>query len=337
MSLTTKLDFSNRQINQKEKTIINLNGGINLGVQYSGLTGGPDYFTSATTAVYENVISSFSGNLTTTNFSFGLPQMNGSETYLNTITTTNSNTLQIVEPYLVGNDPQINPIIGNTVYQNYSGTSFEFKITNFNEYSPNLFTGTAISEIVYTYSANTNDYSGDGVWLKVNGKLETEDLIINKYTKIGQLFTGASTTDIAINAQGYIVDVLSDEKLKENIITIDSALDKVLALRGVYYNWIDRQNGGDATRIGFIAQEVKEIVPELVFPSQDGKYLGVKYDNVTALLVEAIKELSNKNTQTQIPKTSKDTIGLIGDVISDNNFLYVKTEVDWKRIKLETF
>ncbi len=63
-------------------------------------------------------------------------------------------------------------------------------------------------------------------------------------------------------------------------------------MRGVYYNWNEDPNNNK--RIGFIAQEVNKITPELTFINENSneKYMGVHYDNVTALLVEAIKEIS---------------------------------------------
>jgi hypothetical protein len=75
----------------------------------------------------------------------------------------------------------------------------------------------------------------------------------------------------------------SDVNLKKNVTTIDNALDKVLNLRGVEFDF--KKN--DAHSIGFIAQEVENVLPELVFGS-DPK--SVAYQNVVALLVEAVKE-----------------------------------------------
>ena len=78
----------------------------------------------------------------------------------------------------------------------------------------------------------------------------------------------------------------SDIKLKTNIKTLTDSLDKVLSLRGVEYDRIDLE--GNPHQIGVIAQEVEEIVPELVSESDGIK--NVSYGNITALLIEAIKE-----------------------------------------------
>jgi hypothetical protein len=81
---------------------------------------------------------------------------------------------------------------------------------------------------------------------------------------------------------------VSDKKVKKNIVTIDNALMKTLSLRGVYYDWKDPEKYEDGTQIGFIAQEVNEVIPEVV--RTDGEDYAMQYAPITALLVEAIKE-----------------------------------------------
>ena len=77
----------------------------------------------------------------------------------------------------------------------------------------------------------------------------------------------------------------SDERLKENVVGITNALDKVLDLRGVYFN----RKGDPERSIGVIAQEVEKILPEVVLEASDG-VKSVAYQNMVALLIEAIKE-----------------------------------------------
>lgn len=106
---------------------------------------------------------------------------------------------------------------------------------------------------------------------------------------------GPGTTDLGIDANGVVVDQASDINLKENIETLENALDQVLNLRGVTYNWKDRYRGGDAKRVGFIAQEVSAVSPLLAYTGSTG-YMGVHYKDVTALLVEAVKELASSGS-----------------------------------------
>lgn len=92
----------------------------------------------------------------------------------------------------------------------------------------------------------------------------------------------------------------SDRRLKENIRTIDNALETVEEMRGVYYNRIDDEK--KKTEIGFIAQEVDEIegAKPLITYAEDIDQFGVSYGNTTALLVEAVKELSQQVKDLQI-------------------------------------
>jgi|GEM_PF-1837411 hypothetical protein len=76
----------------------------------------------------------------------------------------------------------------------------------------------------------------------------------------------------------------SDKRLKSNIETIISPLDSILKLRGVSFDW----NGGGKANLGFIAQEVEQIYPELV--KQNGEYKAVNYAGLIAPLLEAVKK-----------------------------------------------
>jgi len=85
-----------------------------------------------------------------------------------------------------------------------------------------------------------------------------------------------------------VVDWASDVRKKENIVTIDNSLEKVTKLRGVYFNRIDDPN--KKTQTGVIAQEVKEIMPELVNYDDMNDSYSVTYGNFAGLFIEAIKE-----------------------------------------------
>ena len=87
----------------------------------------------------------------------------------------------------------------------------------------------------------------------------------------------------------------SDKRLKTNIKPLHGALQCVLKLQGITFNWKDETNHRPGQNIGFIAQEVKEILPEVV--SGGGKdeegneiYYSIEYATLTPVLVEAIKE-----------------------------------------------
>jgi len=88
--------------------------------------------------------------------------------------------------------------------------------------------------------------------------------------------------------------------LKTNVQSITSAIDLVKKLRGVRYNWIEGVNGGpQQLEIGFIAQEIGEYIPEVLFGSEETHY-GVRYKEVVAVTIEAIKEQESKITELEI-------------------------------------
>jgi hypothetical protein len=88
----------------------------------------------------------------------------------------------------------------------------------------------------------------------------------------------------------------SDVNLKENIVRIDTALDKITNINGYYYNY--KSDANKTRLLGVIAQEIQPIVPEVVYDftplgaEQSSK--AVRYEHLTVLLIEAIKELNQK-------------------------------------------
>lgn len=96
-----------------------------------------------------------------------------------------------------------------------------------------------------------------------------------------------------ISADGDVVASLSsDIRLKENVTPIVDAIDKVNELSGCTFKWKDcaTYNGDD---VGVIAQEVQKVIPSAVKERHDG-YLKVDYTRLVPLLLESIKELSQK-------------------------------------------
>lgn len=111
-----------------------------------------------------------------------------------------------------------------------------------------------------------------------------------------------------VTASGNIT-AYSDRRLKENIETIPNALSMVKRLRGVTFDWIaDKKHS-----YGLIAQEVEEVIPELVLETESGTANGddkktvksVDYSKIVSVLIEAIKE-----QQQQIEKQQSQIEGL---------------------------
>ena len=110
--------------------------------------------------------------------------------------------------------------------------------------------------------------------------------------------TVASGTGGEIRATNNITAYYSDDRLKTRLGTIENALEKVKSLTGFYYeaNQTAQDLGYTVKReIGLSAQEVQNVLPEIVVPAPiDEKYLTIYYEKVIPLLVEAIKDLSKE-------------------------------------------
>ena len=148
----------------------------------------------------------------------------------------------------------------------------------------------------------------DNKELIINGSENNTDVRIQGISVPDVLFIDASNNNIGIHTQTpsstYQLDIngnlratscdcLSDVRYKKNIRRIDKAVDLVTNLNGVTFNWDVKKypfkNFIDKPQMGFIAQEVEEVIPYLVSTDENG-YKSIIYDKIVALLVEAVKE-----------------------------------------------
>ncbi len=95
-------------------------------------------------------------------------------------------------------------------------------------------------------------------------------------------------TSLSTDASGNIIRTPSDANLKCQIASIDNPLEKIMKLHGITYNFIDTDRFGTARQMGFLAQDLEKVIPEVV--SSGGEYKSVNYQEITALLAEAMKE-----------------------------------------------
>ena len=93
---------------------------------------------------------------------------------------------------------------------------------------------------------------------------------------------------------------ISDRRLKENIETLQYGLQEIVQLRSCTFDIIDGERG----RWGYIAQEVEEIMPELVVPAAEEGYLTVQESRVVPVLVNAIQDLASENVRMRDRLTS---------------------------------
>ena len=136
------------------------------------------------------------------------------------------------------------------------------------------------SNIFYVLRGNGNDTT---TWAQYNGYWPLTINLENNDATFGGNLTAV-----------YDVTAYSDRRVKSDISTINGALDKILALRGVTYKRIDTED--DKMHIGVIAQEIQAIVPEVVTENDNG-HLSVAYGNMGGLFIEAIKELKKENNE----------------------------------------
>ena len=120
--------------------------------------------------------------------------------------------------------------------------------------------------------------------------MSTIDEDRNIFTNCSKTIT-IGTGDATISVPGSFQN-LSDIRVKDNVKTINNALEKVSNLRGVEYTRKDVENK-EKKHLGLIAQEVSEILPEVV-SKDNNDLLNISYINIIGVLVESIKELKEK-------------------------------------------
>ncbi len=141
---------------------------------------------------------------------------------------------------------------------------------------------------------NSNSYQGQFIindTLQFFGSTQNQVFSISNTGSIfSDLLVGGGTLEADIN--GNIILGASDRSLKENITPLSNNLDTVLQLQPVSYTWKDSTRFGDRESIGFIAQDLETVLPQVV--SQGNEYKSVNYQLITAVLAGAIQELNLK-------------------------------------------
>jgi trimeric autotransporter adhesin len=121
--------------------------------------------------------------------------------------------------------------------------------------------------------------------------------------------TGSLVVTGDVDADNF--NTTSDKKLKTNLVRIENALDKIEKLNGYTFNWLEEYSEDRTRQIGMVADEVYEVQPELishrdiVLLNKEEKIKLLDYSKVTALLIEAIKELNDKVTKLENKKKKK--------------------------------
>jgi hypothetical protein len=119
---------------------------------------------------------------------------------------------------------------------------------------------------------------------------------------------------------GYNWLTNSDSRLKKNVSTLDGSLEKISRLRGVRFDTKEANSveKGAGKHIGVIAQELEKEYPELVVGDEKTGYKAVAYDKLTAVLIEAVKELKTENqTQKEILEKQQAEIEELRSMIKE--------------------
>ena len=173
-----------------------------------------------------------------------------------------------------------NPSNFSVNYANSAGSA-----TNITQFTINQSVGTGNSPTFAGLTVGTGASSS----ITMQDTDEGARTIHNNSNQIGFLTQaggwGAYCDDNGNWAAVGNITAFSDKTLKKDVITLENSLDKVLNLRGVSFTKIDSNKKG----IGVIAQEVQEVLPEVVVENSDG-ILSVAYGNIVGVLIEAIKE-----------------------------------------------
>jgi len=194
--------------------------------------------------------------------------------------------------HLVANISDLGTTLGN--YAPLAGAVFTGDVTANN----NLYFGKTASDTdgyaSINYSSNDELYIKlwDGTTSDTNGMridLDGKSLYINNASDAKISFS-SSNGNIVTVGDITAFGAVSDRNRKENIVKIENALDKVSQISGYTFNYI----GDDTPMTGVIAQELEEVLPEVVYEMEapDGtQSKAVRHGNIVGLLIESIKEL----------------------------------------------
>jgi hypothetical protein len=163
-----------------------------------------------------------------------------------------------------------NPSSGATYYDTTTKTLYVFDGSGWVPavLGDNLGNHTATKNLqMSTFAINNDGQDGKGVTFETTGN-------------------ATFAQDVTVKGNFYTP---SDQRLKTKIETLSKALQAIDQLRGVRFEYKDQKRYAKGPKIGVIAQELQKVFPEMVTKGSDG-YLKVDYTQLTAVLIQAIKE-----------------------------------------------
>jgi len=168
----------------------------------------------------------------------------------------------------------------------------------------NLSYATAIGSGATVFTSNTVVLGASADKVSIPGRLDVSSTatfgLTTTFDSLVKLNTlgGNGTTDLCLNSSKNIADCSSSLRYKTNVQTFTGGLNVVRRLRPITFHWID----GGHRDIGFGAEDVNEIEPLLTTRNAKDEIEGVKYRQITTVLVNAVKEQQEQieNQQRQI-------------------------------------
>jgi len=170
-----------------------------------------------------------------------------------------------------------------------SGKNYPVELSSGKMYVNVPWTDTVTTDTNTTYTGG-NGLTLNGTTFDVNGSFGSVNIQTTGNIN-GSTVSGNNGEFNVVRSSGDVIAYYSsDERLKDNVKPIENALEKLQKIRGVEFDWNDKQDVYQGHDTGVIAQEVQKVLPEVVTEREDG-YLAVKYEKMIGLLVESIKDL----------------------------------------------
>lgn len=185
--------------------------------------------------------------------------------------------------------------------------------------APLQFANTIDNRKLSLYEAVNNDHQFYGFGINANTLRYQVDAVGSSHIFYAGLTSSTSKELFKISGNGSVTvngqfTLTSDARLKKNIKNLDNPMQKLLALSGRTYNWIDVTKP-TKTQIGLIAQEVEQIFPELVETNESG-YKSVNYIALVPVLLEGIRDL-----QKQLDSKTRDINNLKSEFVQLKAFV----------------
>jgi hypothetical protein len=177
-----------------------------------------------------------------------------------------------------------------------SDVAARFENKNVSLYHDNVWRlKTTNKGVTINTECHATSFHGDGANLDMtnNDSVKPDRLTVGSAVKVLATSAGANVTGI-LNVTGDVVGFSSsDKRLKDNLKPIPDPLEKISKISGYEFDWNDKQSTYSGHDVGVIAQEIEQIIPEVV-TDRDDEYKAVKYEKLVPLLIECIKELTYK-------------------------------------------